>query len=73
MSVAASRTCDGCGSPGGDPLPQVPALDYCAECMPQVCEFLSAVDAVHSQMAAQWQTELQALREKFAGLKELPY
>ena len=73
MSAATSRTCDGCGTPGAAPLPQVPALDYCAECMPQVREFLSAVDALHSQMAAQWGTELQALREKFAGMKELPY
>jgi hypothetical protein len=73
VSVAAGRTCDGCGATGGDPLPQVPGLDYCAECMPSVVEFLSAVDALHSRIVREWASELQTIRDRFATLKELPY
>ncbi len=74
MSTPIGRTCDGCGQVGGtEPLDEVPVLDYCGECMPQVRAFLREVDDLHTSLVRQWETELQNVRDRYCSLKELPY
>jgi hypothetical protein len=74
VSAPPGRICDGCGQVGDvEGLAEVPVLDYCSECMPQVRAFLREIDDLHTTMVKQWETELQAARDRYCSLKELPY